>query len=189
MNWTNSNLHKVVYNMIDGNTYTTKQRKLMRRFCSKQVNPTCVYCGGSYRKVYGCNIDDMTHMFPVCQLCHIVTQFVPIYSKMLTICESKMSQLDIVRTTVNFIHTKKIIPTVYDIDSKASIIKITPTQFFKTRSNNPTEYKIFYTKNIDVTNIIFGTIDVSRDFSNFVTEGSYAEHDIVSQRKVDTVCR
>ena len=202
MNWKNNNLHQLTYSMINGDTYTVKQKKFMRQFCAKQINSTCIYCGGTYRKITGCKIENeddeinhtkkqMLRMLPVCQLCHIVTQFMPNYSKMLMICKSKMSQCDIIRATVNFISAKKSFPAVSDIDTSAVIVKLTPTQFFKTCVNTDDlkGHKIFYTKNIDMTNIILGVIDMSIDFSNYVTEDSYIEQNTESQRKLETVQR
>lgn len=196
MNWTDNIIQELQYGIIDKDTYTTKQKQTMRRHCCKLLNPTCVYCGGTYRKAYGCTYIGES-LKPCCQLCYIITHFIPNYSKMLLICKSTMSQLEIIRSTVDFIHKYKKAPAITDIDENAASTQETPTHFFKAYINASDQekinickrYKIFYTSSIDMTNIILGIVDTSQDFSNFVIEDSIIEYDITKTRKVETMSR
>lgn len=194
MDWSNSNLQKIIYNAITPTTYTPKQKKVMASFCNKQHNTTCIYCGGAYRNIKGCifDMDTGTNFRPVCQLCYIVTHYVPSYSKMLLVCKSNMSQLDIIRTTVNYITVNKKAPSVNDIDVHAVPEKMKPTQFFK---SHDTSMRLFYTSNIDMTNIILGIVDVSTDFAGYAIEDGKRHStkitnvDIIQQRKTETIKR
>lgn len=197
MNWTNNITQPLIYGMVERNTYTTKQKQSMRRFCHKQLNPMCIYCGGTYRKVSGCTQIDSGSLKPCCQLCYIITHFIPNYSKMLIICKSVMPQIEIIRLTVDFIHKYKKAPSITDIDENAVCTRDTPTHFFKAftiasekeQKEILEKYKIFYTSSIDMTNIIFGIVDTSRDFSNFIIEDSIVECDVSSTSKVETMSR
>jgi hypothetical protein len=197
MNWTNNITQQLFYEMVEKDTYTIKQKQSMRRFCCKQLNPICVYCGGTYRKASGCTRIDSGSLKPCCQLCYVITHFIPNYAKMLIICKSVMPQLEIIRSTVDFIHKYKKAPSITDIDGNAICTPDTPTHFFKaymSASDNERhevfeQYKIFYTSSIDMTNIILGIVDTSQDFSNFVIEDSIIEYDVSSTRKIETMSR
>lgn len=197
MNWTNNITQKLCYGIVDKDTYTTKQKQTMRRFCCKQLNTICIYCGGTYQKSYNCTQLEGSSLKSCCQLCYIITHFKPIYSKMLIVCKSTMPQLDIIRSTVDFIHKYKKAPSIIDIDKNATNTQETPTHFFKSYTNASNKekleicerFKIFYTSNIDMTNIILGIVDSSQDFSNYVIEDSVIEYDVSSIRKKETMSR
>lgn len=151
--WNNDNLINIEYNVLPKLTQT--QRKKQRSFCTQNMNTTCIYCGGKYKKTfYSVDIDDTLQ--PCCQLCHIVTHFIPKYTKMIVIYKSSLTQLDIIRKTVEYILSHKQVPEVQNIDSNATQIKIKLISFFH-HLNDATykNYRIFYTSNIAISNILF----------------------------------
>lgn len=155
--WKNDDLMPIKLSI--SKKYTTNQRRKLHKFCVETGISTCVYCGGSYKKTFYSEIlekDDENVLIPCCQLCHMLTEFMPQYSKLICIYDSQMHQLDIIRQTVEYILQTKQIPTVNDIDKNATIIKIKPVKFFHERTLPKYEHaKIFYTPNIAISNILF----------------------------------
>lgn len=199
MDWSNNDLEEIILGVIVKDDYTVGQKKAMKRFCMKQRNILCAYCGGSYVKSNYCIITDDS-IKSCCQLCHIVTHFTPSVSKMINICKSTKPQLEIIRDTINFIISHKKAPQIIDIDPNAKLMKIKPVKYFNTREEYDNEkVKIFYTPNIDMTNIINGIFDPSQDFPGYninenitITENEFIQSpkiDRVSLRKLETSMR
>lgn len=189
MNWSNSELYKLTYN-ID-TPHSSEQLKLMRGYCKKHSNSICAYCGGVYKKTFACLRINENTFKPCCQLCQIITQFKPKYSPMIVICRSTMSQLEIIRSTVDYIHSHKKAPPINIIDKNAVYANEHPIHFFNAFCKSSADekkvvnhnFKLFYTNYINITNITLGIVNNSSDFSNFILE-SEEQPNIVSKEIV-----
>jgi hypothetical protein len=99
-----------------------------------------------------------------CFLCHITINFQKEYTYHVVLCETKMSQLDIIKKTWESYNKKGYVPLPTKIDTEAKIIKI-PVYLFAQFDNKQIEnYGIFFTNKvqnmmINDTDDVFGTFE------------------------------
>lgn len=166
--------------------HTQSRKSDMKKFCRGQFNVECYYCGTKYKKFDRCITDAHTMYHPCCQLCHIITNFSITYSKMIVICNSTKSQIEIINDTAKFIKVHNTMPTIIDIDKDATKKNIKPHVFFEcfvksdigTQRSMMSTTKIFYTEHIDIASIIMRIIDNTHindddDFQNLSYTPSY----------------
>src|SRR5690606_2473607 len=89
----------------------------------------CYFCGGFYPKYMICFKSDKDKLDTACRLCHIVTHLNHNYQNEIVLCYSKMSQLDIVRKTVDKTVELGTVPSILEVDPKAKLIDLSIYEF------------------------------------------------------------
>jgi len=135
----------------------------------KKYNYTCRYCGGRYQKYLQCihlngdnSNNNLDNLDVCCHLCYLVNNINASFNNEIELFVSKLSQLDIVRKTVDYIIKTGEIPKPNEIDKNISRVKISLYEL----SNLLIEYnyedmpvymlkfidncKIFFTKNTNI---------------------------------------
>lgn len=184
MNWSNNNLLELTYGMIK--KHSNKQKRLMKKLCRTHTPAICSYCGGIFKRLDFCVYNKTYNL--CCQLCHIIVNFNISDSKKIKIYDSKLSQLEIIRKTSDYIYLNRKFPSIEDIDINASIINIKSITFFEEK----TDKKIFFTDQIDLSKIILNGTNPNDDFTFETSETPEEPIDIVSLRKIETterICR
>jgi hypothetical protein len=104
-------------------------------FCKSKTNLNVTY------------LDDK--IVNACYICHIIKNFDKEFSLNVILCNTELTQLEIIQKTRDFYNKNGYIPTPNEIDSKAKFIKIQPYIFskFKNRENFE-KYQVFFTNNI-----------------------------------------
>jgi len=122
---------------------------------------TCRYCGGKYQKYLICNFIGNAKCNDVCcRACFIITHLNYGVFNEIKIYYSTMSQLDIVRRTINYIIDNNEIPHPINIDKDIKKTQISVLEYINIINNQekfPTElkhYKIFFSKHFDINFII-----------------------------------
>lgn len=135
--------------------YSSTQRREQSIFLKTNRHVSCVYCGCNYKKSPSWTyIND--ELMPCCMLCHILTNFIPQYSKQIHICTSKLSQIEIITRTVNYIIKNRHIPNILDIDECAKTVKLRPVKFFNNLVDYEHDnYKIFFSEELAIAGILF----------------------------------
>lgn len=154
MTWITDNLMELDYGFAPKYDHVTQVK--IRAFCRKGPTTHCVHCGGIYKNPSYCRYIN-NEFYHCCQLCNIIAEFKPINTHLVSIYKSKISQLDIIKQTVEYIVKYKKIPNISDIDTHATIVKIKPVKFFKLYEANDEKvnnYKVFFTSDINIANIV-----------------------------------
>jgi len=153
--------------------FKPKVDDLDRNKILKKVNYTCRTCGGTYKAyliltyVLKDNCYDM-----YCGACHIITHLNIGLPKGIDLYCSKMSQLDIIKKTVDYIITNQQIPNPKHIDP---LIEQSPISLFEyinildNISNGEfADYKIFFNENYNINFITYnyGAINPFLDGDN-----------------------
>jgi len=131
----------------------------------KQCDSICIYCGGKYKKYLYCiHLDGDPNNFEsdniniACKLCYMITNINYFTnSGQLILMYSKISQIDIVRKTIDNIIKFGSVPTFDSIDPDVEIPEISLVEYItiicnykKTKINvDFTNYKIFFTDSLD----------------------------------------
>ncbi len=92
----------------------------------------CYFCGIStcLSNVY---IHSKKLIVNACSLCHTISNFNKFYINCVTLCHSKLSQLDVIKLTHDYYKKHHKIPTPHEIDKTTTIIKLdclTYAQFY-----------------------------------------------------------
>lgn len=95
----------------------------------------CSYCGGKYKKLSQCVFSNKSkptksNMVACCTFCYIVSNFSSYYIQHIEIRQSKMTQLQIIRKTSNYIFQNNCIPTPEQVDPKVEPSTILANQYF-----------------------------------------------------------
>jgi hypothetical protein len=165
--------------------------KKVRSNAISKADKRCRFCGGLYQKYMICfhldenpknNNQDNVDM--ACKLCYIITHINLGYGKDIKILMSKMSQVDIVKETVNYISKFSKVPHPMDIDNK---VKTCPISFNElcnlvlcnkgVMPNELKRIKIFFTPKID--------IEFVSSFGNQYDEFMFADSDYDSDSDSD----
>lgn len=177
MNWT-----KPLYNLAPGTMdykYFGQTRKVInRKEIVNKYKHTCCYCGGKYEKFINCiHIKDQPVV--ICRFCMIITQLNDgTFDKYNVYC-STLSQLDIVRKTVNFILSNSRIPLPNEIDPNVKTSPFSSIEYVNFLNNLEFKsifksHKIFFT---DVgLNFIFSNYDINMFTSENDEENSLTEY-------------
>ncbi len=140
--------------------------KNLRKSALEKFKHICLYCGGKYNKYLFCvpssnSIDDLTVM---CKLCYMITHINYNFCNELMLCHSKLTQVDIVRKTVDFIIKEQKVPGVADLDKDAKIVPLSLMELSNILTNNKLpkimkdNYKIFVTCNLDTSFVEYNKI-------------------------------
>lgn len=131
------------------------------------ANYTCRFCGGIYPKYLIC-IKIGTQTDVCCRACLIITHLNLGNSQQIKLIWSDMSQIDIIKQTVNHIITNNKIPLPTDIDPSAMLPPLSLFEYIAilNKNNNtiPPELskcKIFFSKRFD-------TLFIEKNYRNQV---------------------
>ena len=138
-----------------------------------KYNYTCCYCGGYYKKyltktVVNLKTDDID---TCCKACYLLTHLSGGLYHEMDVYYSQLSQLDIVRKTVNHIIKNKIVPSPLDIDKNIKKISLSVLEFINIVNNYqkaPFElrnYKIFFSPDLP-TDFIIANLESGYTFTN-----------------------
>ena len=125
----------------------------------------CRFCGGGYTKYMVCfHLDDdpfnnkKDNLDISCKLCYVLTHVNFGHIDDVILCHSSLSQLDIVRKTIDHIIKNKKTPTPSEIDDKVKYIPVSLMELCSIMINNngslPSElstYKLFVTNSFDTS--------------------------------------
>lgn len=106
-------------------------------------------CGTQSIRYYSCSAGKY------CYLCYILKN-IALYDNCITICQSSLSQMDIIRKTVAYVKKNMSVPYPYQIDPTAKIIKINIIELCRLVQKKLIDYykiKIFYNNECDFSNI------------------------------------
>lgn len=177
--------------------FNDKIMKQTRNNILTQNNYTCRFCGGIYKKYLICSYFEYDKSDDInCLACHLITHLNNGRYKEINLYYSLMTQIDIVRKTVNYVieHQEIPLPSVIDPNVKSSPISI--LEYISILNNNETipdeliNYKIFYTQKFNVDFIMnnychgFMFIDESTMIST-PTKEKYIPKHIPSQNELD----
>jgi hypothetical protein len=97
-----------------------------------------------------------------CFLCHIVVNYQKEYIYHCVLCNTKLSQLEIIKNTWEFFYKKGYVPRPNELDQNAKLIKI-PAYIFAnfTDKDKFSDYHVFFTNKVenmltDETDDVFG---------------------------------
>jgi hypothetical protein len=160
----------------------------LRTTVLKKYNYTCRYCNGKYMKYLQCiHLDNDSHnnnlsnLDLCCHACYIITHINSVYNNEIQPCWSKLSQLDIVRKSVDFVVKNNKIPSVLDIDSDAKQIDLSIMELSnilvctKEKIILPKElnnYKLFFTQQF---NTRFVDLNIFMNTPMFIDEVEQTE--------------
>ena len=132
MEWNNNNLRK--YKLIIHDSYDDKYMK----------NKSCDYCGGEYKVVF------LINGYKICPVCRLVSHIKYNTINNIVIIYSKLSQLDIVRKSVEYIMKKSCLPCAYDLDPSSELINLSIIEYYNIITNKMpikfNNYKIIISK-------------------------------------------
>lgn len=187
MVWISEDLFPLTYNISP--KYDKQTLKNIKSYCRNEPKTHCVLCGGMYKKPSYCHTVDDTY-YPSCQLCNIITSYKPSYSKYVSVWSSIMTQLDIVRQTVEFITKNKSLPTITNIDPNARQTNMKPIQFiklFNEHDDKVKNYKLFYTGDVNIEHIILHFIADERNTTNLQQFTTTQRIDYWNKRFLETL--
>jgi len=160
MNWTEPR-HNLIISRSNINTPKLTENNEIewtenRKAILNKYKFTCKYCGGFYKK-YLYIINNLTSNDVCCRLCYLITHINFGFFDEMILCFSNLSQLDIVRKTVNFIIHNKKVPTIIEIDPDAKKLPISLYEFsnilslyqFNNLPRQMKSYKIFFSLNVN----------------------------------------
>ena len=141
--------------------HNDKIAKNVRNDLLKTFNYTCRHCGGVYHKYMICTyIPDCKSNDILCRLCYLITHLNYGVYKELKVYYSHLSQIDIIRKTVDLIIENDRIPTPLEIDPNILQVPISILEYINIINNydEPVEYlknyKIFFSQRLDINFII-----------------------------------
>lgn len=165
----------IKYTYVGKNFFSVEQKRVITNISCRGKNILCCFCGNTYKKLNFCvihNNNNKNIYKQCCQLCFIVNCYCESYSKMVTVCESSMSQIDIIQATTKYIIENNNIPSPCDIDKKCHTINLHPNIFFRNINevDNYDNYRIFYTQFVDIPRITINYGISNKDCSLFDDE-------------------
>jgi hypothetical protein len=130
----------------------------MKVFCRNYTPAVCAFCGGTYKKLQKCFSDgsDITikNLKHCCSICNSLIAFTTPQSKYMKLCVSQLSQLDIIRKTVDYIIKHKTCPDIETIDDEAEEYDISCGKFISDPTNKKYKnMKIFFPK-LDISKVL-----------------------------------
>ena len=159
------NIEVTELNHLSESLTKIKNWKRLRINVIKKYNGVCRFCGGTYSKYLTCfrlknnkdNDNKLTNFDICCRACNIINNINYGSLDEVLLYHSNLSQLEILRKTINFILENDRIPDVLEIDKNAKNIKISLLEFISILISNknkklPDEiknYKIFFSKSFD----------------------------------------
>lgn len=147
----------------------------MRQCVSSNNNYTCRYCGGLYPKyLMGIELNNevLDEIDVCCRACYIVTHLNFGFLNEVKLYHSTLTQLEIIRKTIDFVIKNNRLPKSIDIDKKVKELPISLIEFMnliskcKSLPNELDNYKIFF----DSMNIDFILMNYGGEKSLFIDE-------------------
>lgn len=130
----------------------------IRKETLHKANNRCRHCNGYYEKYLTCHYVDNKTTDAFCRACYIITHLNFGFANEVRLCYSTMSQLEIVKKTINHIVEYETIPEPHEIDSKAQPIQLSIPEFCifllenaNTLSPSIRNYKVFFTTMFDIS--------------------------------------
>lgn len=158
MDWNDNNLLPIVYSYGEKKDYTDDEKKTMKIFCRNYTPAVCAFCGGTYKKLQKCIsigaviIKNLRHC---CSLCNSLIAYTSSQNKCLKIAVSNLSQLEIIRKTINYILKNKTTPDIESVDPEADESDVICNKFFNNATNIKYKHlRVFMTSKIDVSKIL-----------------------------------
>lgn len=192
MEWTNNIREELKPSIVDISkpskiTIASNKWATIRDTVLKKYNYNCRYCGGHYIKYLMCihldnnsNNNDISNLDLCCKVCYDITHINNSFNNEMIVCYSQLSQLEIVRKTIDFIINNNKVPKINNIDKNASRVQLSVMEFSNIlvhSKQNKYNYKIFFTEKLDTT-FVSANIKVpmfidelSNELSNEFTEG------------------
>lgn len=160
--------------------------KTMRNKVLNKTKNSCRYCGGRYSKYLICfhldkdgSNNKMENLDMCCKMCYIITNLNYGHFDDIILCWSKMSQLDIVKNTINYVLQKHRLPTIEDIDKNAKKLSLSVIELCSALLENEKifpeieNYKIFFTTNLDT---LFTDYYIGKRSSMFIENDTDSEN-------------
>lgn len=132
----------------------------------------CSYCGGKYLKyLIGVYVNDSVQI--LCRACYLINNINMGFNNEIILCYSKLSQLDIVKKTVNHIIDTDEIPTPTEIDKNSKMINLSIMELSNLLLNidnidkkfkHFNRFKIFFSKGFDINFIRANRFNITSMF-------------------------
>lgn len=176
MNWQEPReqlqLSKIGYNKLHNPIKPNQQERLD---ILKNNKYTCRSCGGTYASylilVYVANENAYDTQ---CPFCNTLTKLNNGISSGIELCYTELSQLDIIKKTVDYVIANNTTPNILMIDPDAKYVDISLLEYVNIMEHitddNFKNYKIFFNNNFNIT---FITNNYCKGMSLFVDESSY----------------
>ena len=159
--------------------HTEKIPKSIRNIILSQNNYTCRYCGGIYPKYLICiniNNENFIDLKDVCcRICYIITHLnYGLFREIKLYC-SELTQLEIIRKSVDFILENGQIPSPKIIDNNIKIAPISLIEFIILLNNSKTfvefnKYKLFFSNKLNIDFIVNNYLHTMSLFINETNE-------------------
>lgn len=131
---------------VNGFSKTGQNWQTIRKATLAKYDNVCNFCGGKYTRYLMCIELGNDHYGTCCKLCYMV-KHLEISLDKLIICHSELSQVEIIRKTVEL-----QCPSITTVDPNAKIIKLSPLEYSNLIRHDvklPEQYKIFF-KNVEL---------------------------------------
>ena len=154
----------------------------------EENNYTCRYCGGRYNKFLYCSANVV-----YCKLCYIVTHINTTFEPGVQVIVSSLSQVDIIRRTINYVITNGKLPALHKIDAHASLANISILELSNlliSKLRFDTDYKIFFNSEFNISfmnSFLLETplfIDEDSEEYEYINKEEYIKIDTVSDNSV-----
>lgn len=164
-------------------------------------NYSCRYCGGIYPKYLICSYIPSKKCNDVCcRICYIITHLNCGFFQEVRMYYSTMSQLDIIKKTINYIIENNEIPLANKIDNNIQLPPISLIEYINILNNYDTipeclnNYKIFFSNKMNLDFIVnnYGNkmitfvdpVKISEDTDKIKLDDTIEKH-IPTQEEVD----
>lgn len=171
--------------------HTDKSTKRNRNNILQKSDNTCRFCGGYYPKYLRCSYyphakcDDVS-----CGACYLITHLNFGIHNEINIYYSELSQIKIVRDTIDFIIENGTIPTPQEIDSNVKSVPISILEYINIMNNYedvPKEfenYKIFFTQKFGINFIVSNYSNNKIGFVNEFANENYVSNNTIKYKLV-----
>lgn len=154
--------------------HVDKVDKKVRSELLTKYDSICHYCGGKYLKYLICTYFTESKSSDICcKLCHMVTHLNYGITKEIDVYYSKLSQVDVVKLTVEYIINNNEVPEPYQIDNDVKMSPVSLLEFtniinnYDSYPNELTNYKIFF---MNCLNTDFITNNYGEKMSMFLSD-------------------
>lgn len=122
----------------------------------KKHNYTCRTCGGHYKSYLIFTYIQKENIFDLyCGACHNITHLNTGHSKCMDIYYSEMTQIDIIKNTVEYVINNNHLPQPYQLDPKVKTVQISLFEYINLMEHISDDtfknYKLFFNDNFNTT--------------------------------------
>jgi hypothetical protein len=118
------------------------------KFVKSSDSCTCNICSSQYNIGYTTYIYEKCIAIKTCYLCHVIVNFKKYHSNKIFLIKSKMSQVDINRSILEYYSNYRYIPNPTQIDKSCKLIINTNISDFLLSSNKDSNVKIYFNPNV-----------------------------------------